>query len=343
MFCEKCGNQIPDDAAFCPKCGARQENATAATNNNTQQPSNSQAGSVIAGPSVQELKCPGCGAPIKPQFGEMVITCEYCGTSISLENTGWKNIKKHSMLPLVLASKDNAIADLKKQMDHGLLRHHLEEESTLEELSLSYVPYWVVPVSAITHYTAVDAAAEIGTIAATAAIMGLASGSFGGRGGGMGGGLGVGLVEGTMVGGMMGGGFGGNGNIRAYTLDNNYNYPVVAVKALTQYQPKDYSFDLGKRVDFDSTKLPKGVKVLNGDVGEESAKYESKTNVDQIQSSRAHAQHHMIRNIQTQSEVGEPELLHAPIWFARFVYKKKNIVLVIDASNGGVINSIGLE
>lgn len=343
MFCEKCGNQIPDDAIFCPKCGAKQEKLSGGTQDGSQATVQKDQQDVLAGPTVQELKCPGCGAPIKPQFGEMVITCEYCGTSVTLANTGWRDIKKHTMLPVYLASKDQVIADLKNKMDHGLLHRHLEEESRLEELNISYVPYWVVPVSAITHYTAVDAAAEIGTVAATAAIIGLASGSFGGRGGGMGGGLGVGLLEGTMVGGMVGGGFGGNGNLRAHTLDSNYNYPVVAVKALTQYQPRDYSFDLGKRVNFDSAKLPKGVKVLNGDVGEESAKYESKTNVDQLQSARAHSQHHMIRSIQTQSNVGESELLHTPIWFARFSYKKKNIVMVIDASNGGVINSIGLD
>ena len=342
MFCEKCGNQIPDDAVYCPKCGAKQEKNPAAGGASQQSNNASSQESVIAVSGVQELKCPGCGAPIKPQFGEMVITCEYCGTSISLANAGWKNIKKHSMLPVSLATKDQAIADLKSKMDHGLLRRHLEEESSLEELNLSYIPYWVVPVAAITHYTAVDAAAEVGTIAASAALIGLASGGFGGNNR-MGGGLGVGLLEGTMVGGMMGGGFGGNGNIRAYTLDNNYNYPVVAVKALSQYQPKDYSFDLSKRIDFSSSGIPKGIKILNGDVGEDSAKYESKTLVDQLQSQRAHSQHHMIRSIQTQSDVGEAELLHVPIWFARFSYKKKTIILVIDASNGGVINSVGLD
>lgn len=327
---------------FCPKCGSKQEKVNASTGNGqTQATAAPQA--TVAEAGVQELKCPGCGAPIKPQFGEMVITCEYCGTSIFLDNAGWKNIKKHSMLPLALSTKEEAVADLKKKMDHGLLKRHLEEESTLEEINLSYVPYWIVPVSARTNYTAVDAAAEIGTIAATAAIMGLASGSFGGRGGG-GGGMGLGLVEGTMVGGMMmGGGMGGGGNLRAYVLDGNYNYPVVSVKALTQYQPKDYSFDLSKRTDFSSSKLPKGIKVLNGDVGESSAKFEAKTNVDQVQAAKAHAKHHMIRSITSQADVGEPELLHAPIWFARFEHKKRSIVMVIDASNGGVINSIGLD
>lgn len=36
MFCYKCGYQLPEDAAFCPSCGAQQE-SQAATNNAPQQ------------------------------------------------------------------------------------------------------------------------------------------------------------------------------------------------------------------------------------------------------------------------------------------------------------------
>lgn len=343
MFCIKCGTQMPDDAVFCPKCGAKQENGAAAKGSNTTtQPSAPKSEQVIAAPSVQELKCPGCGAPIKPQFGEMVITCDYCGTTISLANDGWKNIQKHTMLPISLATQDQAVSDIKAKMDKGLLRRHLEEQSKLETINLGYIPYWVVPVSARTNYTAVDAAAEIGTLAATAAIMGLAGGSFGGGGQRMGG-MGTGLLEGTMIGGMMGGGFGGNGNIRAYTLNENYQYPVVAVKSLVSYQPRDYHFDLTKRVAFESDKIVKGMKVLNGDVSEDSATHMAKTNVEQIQTEKVHQQHHMIRSINSQSDVSDPELLHVPVWFAKFDHKGKKIVLVVDASSGGVINSIGLS
>lgn len=342
VFCEKCGTQIPDDAVFCPKCGTKQEKNGLDGNSGTKSTGGNAQEKVFAAPSVQELKCPGCGAPIKPKFGEMVITCEYCGTTVSLVNEGWKNIQKHTVLPISLVTQNDAISAIKEKMDRGLLRRHLEEQSKLEELNLSYIPYWIVPVSARTNYTAVDAAAEVGTIATTALLAGLAGGALGGRGMGRGMAMG-GLMEGTILGGAMAGGFGGGGNIRAYTLDHNYNYPVVAVKALSEYQPREYSFDLSKRVTFDSSKISKGIKILNGDISEDSAKYEAKTNVDQIQSAKVHAQHHMVRSINSQSDVSEPELMHIPVWFARFEHKNKKIVLVVDANSGGVINSIGLE
>jgi uncharacterized Zn finger protein (UPF0148 family) len=335
MYCEKCGTQIADDALFCPKCGTK--TSLAASGDAGQK--NQESRPVIAPPEIQAIKCPSCGAPLKPELGEMIITCEYCGASVTLNSDGWRNVQKHSMLPIKIIDRDTLTKFLHDYMDRGLLRRHLEEESQNEGMNLAYVPYWIVPVSARTQYTAVSGAAEAGTIASTALLMGLMGGAMGGRGRG---GFGMGLVGGTMVGGMMMGGGGAN-TLRAYTLDNNYDYPVVAVKGLLNYQPRDYSFDLQSRVIFDVSKQPKGIKILNGDVGEDSAKYEAKTYVDQLQSSKAHEKHHMIQKIVTQDDVAEPELLHVPIWFAKFTHKGKQISLVIDASNGKVINSIGLQ
>ena len=84
------------------------------------------------------------------------------------------------------------------------------------------------------------------------------------------------------------------------------------------------------------------MKILNGDVGEEVAKNQAKTMVDQLQSEKAHAAHHMIQQLSTESDVGEAELLHAPVWFVRYAHKGNKIALVVDGNTGGVINSVGL-
>ena len=335
MFCPKCGAQLPDDAGFCLKCGTRVGVAQA----QQQAPASQQQ--VIAPAAATSLKCPSCGAPITPKFGEMLITCEYCGTGVSLGNEGWKGINKHTMLPLKIAQQDDVLKEIHSLMDKGFLHRHLQEDSTLQEMNVALVPYWLIPVSARTSLVAVDMAAEAGSIATTAALAGIMGGAIGGgRRGYGGGGLVTGMVLGTM---MSGGGFGGGGqgNRRAYQMNNDYDFPTVAMKALTEYQPKDYQFNLADRVLFDASKV-KGVKVLNGDVGEDVAKMQAKTLVDQLQSEKAHAAHHMIQQLQTESDVGEAELLHAPVWFARYGHKNGKIVLVIDGNSGGVINSIGL-
>jgi zinc-ribbon domain len=336
MFCAKCGAQIPDDSAFCSKCGApTKRNAPQA-----QGAPQTTSAPVIAASGVKSLKCPSCGAPITPKFGEMVITCEYCGTGITLGNSGWTSIQNQTMLPLTVADQGAATDRIKHLMDHGFLHRHLEEESQQEEVTLSYVPYWVIPVSARTNIVAASMAAEVGTVATTAALFGVLAGGGGGRGGSFGGGL----LDGVLVGSMMGGGgIGGGGNIRKnYTMDENYNYPIVALKALTEYQPQDYSFNLNDRTLFDISKIPKGIKVLNGDVSADVAKFQAKTLVNQVQAAKAHKQYHMIQQMQTEEDAGEGELMYVPIWFARFSHKGKQIVLVLDGNSGQPVNSIGL-
>jgi hypothetical protein len=330
LYCPKCGAQLPDDAAFCMKCGT----SIAAT-----QPKQAAASTapILAPLEATALKCPRCGASISPKFGEMIITCEYCGTGITLGNDGWKGIQKQTMLPLKFAEKDQVVAKIHDLLDRGLLHRHLQENSTLEEMSLSFVPYWIVSVSARTSVVASDVAVQAGEIATTAALFGLMGGAMGRRGGG---GLAGPLLAGAMMGTMMGPGRAGAR--KSYEMDNNYNFPIVALKAITEYQPRNYQFNLDSRTLFDVSKVPKGVKILNGDVGEEAANYQAKTLVAQLQSDKAHAQYHMIQQLHTDVDVAEAELLYAPIWFARYDHKGKKIVLVIDGNSGGVINSIGL-
>jgi hypothetical protein len=330
LYCPKCGAQLPDDAVFCMKCGTSL--ATAQSKQAT-----ASAAPIIAPLGATALRCPHCGAPISPKFGEMIITCEYCGTGITLGNDGWRGIQKQTMLPLKFAENDQIVAKMHYLMDRGLLHRHLQEGSTLEEMNLSFVPYWIVSASARTSVIASDVAVQVGEIATTAALFGVMGSAMGGR---RGGGIAGPLLAGAMLGTVMGPGQ--VGARKTYEMNNNYNFPIVALKALTEYQPRNYQFSLDDRILFDVSKVPKGIKILNGDVGEEAAKYQAKTLVDQLQSEKAHQQYHMIQQLHTDVDVSDTELLYAPIWFAQYDHKGKKIVLVIDGNSGSVINSIGL-
>jgi hypothetical protein len=221
-----------------------------------------------------------------------------------------------------------------------MLRRHLQESSTLEEMTLSVVPYWLVNVSARTSIVATNMVAEGATVATTAALIGVMAGMGGGRRGGFGAGP---LLGGAMLGSMMGSGMGGgSGQKKAIQMDQNYNFPIIALKALTQYQPRDYQFAIQGRTLFDISQYPKGIKVLNGDISEDAAKYQAKTLVDQLQSQKAHAQYHMIQQIASEEDVSDTELLHVPIWFVRYDHSGNKIVLVVDGNSGNVINSLGL-
>lgn len=327
---------MPDDSAFCSKCGARL-GQSAGVSSGLSSVGSTGSSQVIAPMGATSLKCPSCGAPIAPKFGEMIITCEYCGSSVTLGNSGWANIEKQTMLPLKIPSTDEITSRVRSMMDKGLLNRHLQESSTLEEMSLSLVPYWLVAVSARTSIIATDMVAEGASVATTAALIGVLGGMGGGRRGGFGGPL----LEGAVLGSMMNRGVGG-GNRKALQMNENYNFPIIALKALTQYQPRDYQFALELRTLFDISQMPKGIKTLNGDISADVAKYQAKTLVDQLQSQKAHAKYHMIQQISSDEDVSDAELLHVPIWFVRYDHKGNKIVLVVDGNSGNVINSMGL-
>jgi DNA-directed RNA polymerase subunit RPC12/RpoP len=337
MFCDKCGTQLPNDAIYCSKCGNKVGNTSPNTSESSgiKQPDNGDNRNVIASNGVTELKCPGCGAPIKPALGEMVITCQYCGTSVSLSNLGWKDVSKHSMLNLTVTDTDQLRQIIKKHLDKGLFERHLFEESKEEELTLTYIPYWIVPTGANSSYKYLNVAAEVGTLAMDAAVMGVADDAMGGRSGGMGGGM----IDGMMIGGMMGGGMGGNNAIRGGTFSQNYEFPVVAKKDKPHLQPDSYHFKLDQRISFDPNKILKSIKVLNGDIDEDTSKEMAKTLVAQVQEQEIRAKHHHIESLQTNCNTGTPELLHVPIWQGKYSHKKKEFYVIVDGFEGQVIKT----
>ena len=341
LYCPKCGSQVPDESYFCMKCGASLADLQKKTE------TASPAAPILAPIDATSLKCPSCGSSIVPKFGEMIITCSSCGTGVVLGKEGWKSVQKQSMLPISLGNKDDVTGKIRGLMDKGFLHRHLQENSVLEETTLSLVPYWIISASVRTFIVAADAMSSVGQTATAAAILDLLLGGIGGmgRGGYERRFLAPSLLSGgSMVDTMVKDGDGGQGGPRkTYEFDKNYDFPIVAVKSLTEYQPKNHQFRLEDRVLFDISKIPRGVGILNGDIGEEAANFQAKTLAAQLQSDKANADHDMIQQLNTDIDITVSELLHAPIWFVRYDFKGNKIVLVIDADSGNVINSIGLS
>ncbi len=324
MFCEKCGTQLPDDARFCSKCGTPTGGGGASPTAASSAPSPPS----LAPSGAQELKCPNCGAPIKPVLGEMVITCDYCGGSVTLGGAGWKEINKHTMLTLKVADRAAALEVVRAYLDQGFFHRHFFEEAKLVEERLSFVPFWVLPASASTTYqyqaVATSVGATVGTIAAGALLGSALSGGRGGGGFGV-----IPIMAGPVV-----------NPTRSATISGQYEYPVVAVKAMGQYQPKDYQFALGDRTLFDRKSIPSGTAVLNGDLGEDAAQHAAKAHVQQIQSEEAHHKHSMVSNLRCEVDVSDGELLHVPIWYFRFEHKDAQPAVIVDGNAGRVIQTV---
>lgn len=326
IYCSKCGNALADDARFCSKCGAT-IGGSGGSGGSISSPAVTPS-TPVAPTGTQELKCPSCGAPIHPVFGEMVITCDYCGASVTLGGAGWKEINKHTMLSVRLTDRNSALGVVKAYMDQGFMHRHRFEESKVVEEHLSFVPFWVLPASASTTYqyqaVAMSVGTTIGTIAA-GALLGSALG--GGRGGG--GFMVMPIMAGPVV-----------NPTRSATISGQYEYPIVAVKAMSDYQPKEYEFSLGDRTLFDKKSIPTGSPVLNGDLGEDAAQHAAKAYVQQLQSEEVHKKHSMVSNIQCHVDVSEGELLHVPVWYFQFDQKGEKAAVIVDAHAGRVIQTI---
>lgn len=326
VFCVKCGTSLPDDAKFCAKCGTPVPSVGGAPGA-APAAAPSPSGPTIADAGVKELKCPTCGAPIKPTFGDMVVTCEYCGGTVSLGGAGWKAIQKHTMLPLKVPDQNAALATVRSWVDQGFFHRHEFEESQVVDAKLAYVPFWVLPASASTTYTYQDAAASIGGTVGTLAAAELLGGALGGRGRGV---SVIPIMTGPVV-----------NPTRSETVSGHYEYPVVAVKSMTDYQPKDYQFQLTERALFDKKSVPTGTPILNGDMGEDEAKNAAKGYVEQLQSDVVHKKHSMVQKIDTRVEIADGELLHAPVWNFTLERKGKRTTVLIDGHACRVIRTLG--
>ena len=328
MYCMNCRAQLPDNARFCYACGQPIAAGGASPPPPPPPPPPSAApgaSATVAPAGVQELKCPSCGAPIHPGLGETVISCEYCGGSVTLGGAGWKGVNRHSMLALKVADVDAALRVIHAHVDAGLFHRKEFESSTVTEQKLSFVPFWVVPVCASTNYVYTDVAVGIGGTVATIAASEALGSALGGRRGGWGGPVIVGAPMNAS---------------RQDSITGQYEFPVIAVKALEAYQPKEYRFDLADRVTFDKRQVPAGTPLLNGDLDEEASKHAADAFVRELQSAEAHKRHRLVSQLQTTTQVSDPELLHAPIW--RFALERKDhrTLFLLDASAGRVIRTV---
>src|SRR5579862_7387723 len=143
MNCMQCGASLPENARFCYACGAAVPANPGGpggmpappppppgyAGGAPPPPPGASASVTIAPAGAESLKCPNCGAPIHPTFGDMVVSCEYCGSSVTLGGAGWKQINKHSLLAAVVTDRDAALKAVHDFLDTGFMHRKAFEES----------------------------------------------------------------------------------------------------------------------------------------------------------------------------------------------------------------------
>jgi len=329
-FCNQCGGRIADGSVFCNLCGAKQ-GVVVPAGVAAEAPVPAPAGpgyppappsypaqavpapaprpynpgapvqSVAAPPMPQDLKCTSCGAALKPSVGAALAVCEYCGAVTTMGAGGAAAVfQRHFMLDNQL-SNESATDAGGKWLNKGIFRRKVAERSQLGQVTLRYVPYWVVPTSAVADFE--------GTKNVTKTVQ---SGSQVEQ-----------HIEAEPV----------SGRIQV-----QQDIPIVAVRGYTKYQPEEgFEFELENKTGFDKRQTG-GVEVLSGDVPEQEAKGKAEAFAYKLAEEEADGRVDDLESIQVYPTTYDGELLHVPVWFMEYSHKGKPMFILIDGHSGQVIN-----
>ena len=100
---------------------------------------------------VQDIKCKSCGAPLPIKAGEVVITCEYCGSAINIAS-GKDFFLAHSIIP---NKHDEASirAIVHRWMSDGTLKpSNMASASKITDTACVFLPFYVVHSNVTTSY-----------------------------------------------------------------------------------------------------------------------------------------------------------------------------------------------
>jgi len=101
---------------------------------------------------VQSMNCPNCGAPLRLQAGEIIVTCAYCGTATNLR-ADKKFFLAHSLIP-ARYSQGDIERYVREWMGTGFLKPvNLASRSRIESQTLSYLPFFVISLDAETKFS----------------------------------------------------------------------------------------------------------------------------------------------------------------------------------------------
>lgn len=102
----------------------------------------------------ETIDCPNCGAPLNLIAGEVIITCEYCGSAHNMA-VGKKFFLKHSIIPNNY-NRGDVSRIVKEWMGGGFLKpEDLKKKSEIQEMGLKFLPFFIISVVANSKYEGV--------------------------------------------------------------------------------------------------------------------------------------------------------------------------------------------
>jgi len=269
--------------------------------------------------------CTNCGAPFNVTQEDLIITCRYCGFTMTVATR--EEIKKHSMLENRLFAQQ-AVEAAQKYMDKGILRVGVSKDASVTNVKLRYVPFWVCSANANTFFRGVTGSGIMGEIhqAQEAVTDKRASGL---------------KKFGKLV-------FAGvkayaetqqkdrGPQTVSYSFSDNYIWPTLARRTMIS-EINYYDVPAARKIPFDVGKIPSDSEFLNIELSEEEAKATLRSEVEAKERLIASGKVDTLETCNTTVVLGEAELVHAPVWFVHYTLKGENYVIAVDGCEGKVL------
>ncbi|MEM3627903.1 MAG: hypothetical protein QXJ11_06430 [Candidatus Bathyarchaeia archaeon] len=269
--------------------------------------------------------CGRCGAPLGVSHEDLVVTCRYCGFTMTVATR--EEVRRHSMLENRLFAQQ-AVEAARKYMDKGIFRVGVSKEAVITDVKLRYVPFWVCQVTTNTYFRGVTGTGIMGEIhQAQEAVTDKRS-------------SGLAKFGKLVLAGVKAYAETQQKDRRpqtvAYSFSNTYIWPTLARRTMIS-EINYYDVPAARKIPFDVGKIPSDVEFLNIELNEEEAKMKIKAEVEARERLIASGKVDTLETCSTSIVMGEMELVHAPVWFVHYTLGGENYVVAVDGCEGKVL------
>jgi len=261
--------------------------------------------------SPQLLNCPHCNAPIDYVLGESLFTCKYCGYTFSWIKEGeFKEIAPGKHFMLINNYSQTQMRDLVFDwMRKGFFKAgDLADRSEITEMTLKFVPVWLVNVRADTVYR--------GKKKITTTETRTRSGPSGPQ-------VGETVSRVSLV-------------DKSGDFSDVEDWKVLGSRGMILPLEK-VELSVAGKMPFDIKNVSPGAKLINGDVNEELAKQETESGIRNTHARKARSEVDEVLSIDTNVQVGEAQLLTIPLWFIRYRYANRLYSIIADGASGTIV------
>lgn len=269
--------------------------------------------------------CPKCSAAINPTQEDLIVTCRYCGYTVTLASKD--EIKIHSMLENHLFAQQ-AVEAAQKYMDKGVLRSGVAREAQITNVKLRFLPFWTFPVTTYTSYSGVTGAGISGEIHQV-------ENSFSDKQ----------ATKLSKFGSLLKAGASAyiesqqksqGPRTVSLSFSSHYVWPILARRSAIS-TINYYEVPAAKKIPFDVGRIARDAEFLNTEFKQDEAKMKVKVEVEERERKIACGKVDTLQSCSVNATVADGELVHAPIWFVYYTLNGENYSILVDGTEGKIL------